>query len=65
MSVLDVFAGWKNVAWKSPAIEKMALERGAVCAECEFRKGDRCGACGCFIIAKVRAPRVRCPKSKW
>lgn len=39
-------------------------EKKAICQECPFRKGIRCGVCGCFIDAKVRS-KSPCPKHKF
>jgi hypothetical protein len=36
-----------------------------ICYACEFLKGNRCMACGCFLEAKTHLVGVTCPKGKW
>lgn len=46
--------------------------RLAVCDGCDHRRGQRCGrlldsgkTCGCYIPAKVKVARAKCPLGKW
>lgn len=39
--------------------------REAICEPCEFRDGEQCGVCGCFLAAKTALNTERCPKRKW
>lgn len=69
----EIFPGWRNWAFHSPEVEKMALERGEVCRTCEFlghfvqskRYGKKCTKCGCPIAPKVRSESSKCPENKW
>jgi peroxiredoxin len=40
-------------------------ERLEICAMCEQRSGDRCGACGCSLWTKAGWRTSKCPLSKW
>lgn len=49
------------------AINEMAYRRMQICHQCPSWDGklNRCRACGCFLAAKARYPRSRCPKGFW
>jgi len=40
-------------------------ERLSTCYTCDYRKGNRCGACGCFIETKAAWKTSGCPHKKW
>ena len=40
-------------------------ERLSICYTCDYRKGNRCGACGCFIETKAAWKTSGCPHKKW
>lgn len=62
----EIYDGWKNLAFPNDEVEKMAKERIEVCAECEFlTQRKTCEKCGCYMPAKTRSPRSKCPKNKW
>ena len=62
----EIISGWKNYMFKSEEIEKIAKDRLLICLECEkFTKRNTCSKCGCYIPAKVRSERNRCPLKKW
>lgn len=67
MSLLEeIYSGWKNYAFPNPRIEEIAKKRAAICVDCPKLKPNKvCGSCGCYIPAKTRSPRSRCPLSKW
>jgi hypothetical protein len=39
--------------------------RRAQCAQCDFRSGDQCSVCTCFILAKTALNPEQCPKRYW
>ena len=39
--------------------------RLAICDRCEFRSGNRCTECGCFLTVKATARAFKCPLGKW
>ena len=67
MSILkEIYDGWKNYAFPNPSIEEMAKKRVIICVECpKLRPNKVCSSCGCYIPAKTRSPRSRCPLRKW
>lgn len=48
-------------------IDELAEKRMSVCNSCEFKKvvTNRCRACGCYLPAKTRVLKQKCPKNKW
>ena len=52
--------GWINVLWPDPEVEKIAVDRASVCAECSENDGNWCMDCMCFIPAKIRSLAERC-----
>jgi hypothetical protein len=67
MSVIEeIVSGWKNYIFKFPEMEGIAKERLGICLSCEkLRKNRTCSLCGCFIPAKVRSPKSKCPINLW
>lgn len=67
MNVLkEIYNGWKNYAFKSPEIEKLAKKRAEICADCpKLTNKKTCSVCGCYIPAKVRSEKSKCPLKKW
>lgn len=35
------------------------------CSDCEFRKKNKCTACGCYLPKKAWWKTEDCPKHKW
>jgi hypothetical protein len=35
------------------------------CAACQYRKGARCGMCGCWVALKTWCIDEHCPAGKW
>lgn len=68
-----IVPAWWKVVFHDPENERIALERGIICKECEFRGrfvrskkyGDKCLKCGCPLISKIRARENGCPAKKW
>lgn len=47
-------------------IKILSDKRSKICDECEHKsKANTCLACGCFLPAKTKAPKEKCPKNKW
>lgn len=62
----EIYSGWKNMTIKNPEIEELAKNRAKICIACEkLRNNKTCKICGCYIPAKVRSPKSRCPLTKW
>ena len=46
--------------------EQQQAERLSICRSCPFiKKMDLCGKCGCFMTAKTKFKRSKCPIGKW
>ena len=72
INVNSIISGWFNYALDELGLlnektKQLAESRLKICETCEHRKSNRCGICGCFIIAKVRDPNSVCPNNppKW
>jgi hypothetical protein len=62
----EIINGFRHFAFKSPEIEEMANNRAKICATCEkMRRNNTCRVCGCYVPAKVRSEKSRCPLKKW
>lgn len=70
----DIAIAWYRAANPTPEQQDLALERLAVCDDCEFKQsstvwdGYKCGACGCPLHKKIFTPQrgaTACPKGKW
>ena len=62
----EIYAGWKNYTFKNPQVEEQAKERAKICVACpKLRRNNTCAICGCYIPAKTRSVRSRCPLRKW
>lgn len=62
----DIFEGWKNFAIQNPRIEKISKRRMDICSKCKhLTPKGKCKKCGCFMFAKTRAPKARCPIGYW
>jgi len=47
------------------ASKEVILERLSICHDCEFRKNDNCGHCGCPLKHKTRLEKEACPVGFW
>ncbi len=64
--IQEIYSGWKNLKFKTPEIEELAKNRVNICVNCpKLRKNNTCAVCGCYIPAKVRSSKSRCPDRKW
>jgi hypothetical protein len=66
----QIVEGWKNLLWKDKEIEKIAIQRAAICASCEELSTIvgfylHCKRCTCYIPAMTRSMEKRCPMAKW
>ena len=62
----EIYVGWKNVAFKNPEIEEVAKNRAKICVLCKNLRGNNtCKICGCYIPAKIRSPKSKCPINLW
>lgn len=65
----EIVNGWKNLAFPNKEVEIEAKKRIQVCLECPDEKYDdnskRCKLCGCFMPAKVRSVKSKCPLRYW
>lgn len=47
-------------------MEALANQRLDVCKTCEkFTASQTCAQCGCFMPAKTKALKAKCPLGKW
>ena len=68
-----IIPAWYNVVFRDPEVEKLALERGEICRNCEnitqiikdVKVGKKCGLCGCPIMGLVRSRDYGCEGKKW
>lgn len=68
MSLSEIYEGWKNYTFPNKKVEEIAKERIAICVsnDCKkFTKKYRCKICGCYMPAKVRSTKSKCPIGKW
>lgn len=40
-------------------------QREAACAQCPFKKGDKCAKCGCYLPLKQQLTTESCPIHRW
>jgi len=60
----NIFTGFKNLlTGKEIPQEKKRLK---ICGICPHLSNNKtCNVCGCYVPAKVKAPRSKCPENKW
>lgn len=64
----EIYEGWKNLAFPNPQIEELAKKRIIICVnnECKkFKANKSCAVCGCYMPAKTRSKKSKCPLKKW
>jgi hypothetical protein len=63
----EIYNGWKNYVFPNKKIEELAKNRAQICVKCSDLNTTKntCKICGCYIPAKVRSERSKCPKKKW
>jgi hypothetical protein len=56
-------------SWGFSGCKRVPLEvhedRLHICANCEFKKDEKCGVCGCFLKPKTSWITEKCPLGKW
>jgi hypothetical protein len=62
-AAVALWAKWRG--YEVIADEITEAGRRMVCENCEFRRGEQCGVCSCFIIAKTMLYTEQCPRKKW
>ena len=67
INIVEIVSGWKNYISKNPEVEKIAEERMNICIYCPQlnKETNRCKICGCFMVAKTRSLKSKCPAKKW
>ncbi len=66
--IAEIWVGFRNLIFGNPTIKKMAEEREAICALCPHAGLElylHCNLCGCYIPAKSRSPKSKCPDGRW
>lgn len=71
--IQQIIQGWKNNLIRDEEVEKIAIPRLEICANCELNSSypkelnllSTCTSCGCNLNAKVRCVKCSCPKNKW
>lgn len=64
--VAQFYEGWKNYSFPNKETEFLSNKRMKICKQCEyFTPKGRCRKCGCFMVAKSRSKRARCPLRLW
>ena len=64
----EIYDGWKNYVFQDPQVEELAKKRIAICVTNEFKKfksNKSCAMCGCYMPAKTRSKKSKCPLKKW
>lgn len=64
----EIYAGWTNLVFPNPEIEKEAKRRMEICVsnQCKkFKANKTCALCGCYMPAKVRSLKSHCWIRKW
>ena len=44
---------------------KVYMKRLDTCNICQFKRGDKCGKCGCLLIPKAKWKTSTCPIDRW
>lgn len=57
--------GWKNVVFRNSEVEELAASRALICNRCKHKDRNKCGLCGCPLIAKQRSEKASCPIRRW
>ena len=47
------------------ASEEVIAERKAICMSCALNDIGRCSKCNCYLYAKIRIRKEKCPEHKW
>lgn len=62
----EIIAGWTNYVFPNKEVEEVAKKRLKICCGCD-KISDRnyCKICHCFMPAKVRSLKSKCPLRLW
>jgi len=47
------------------ASEELITDRKAICMSCDLNDIGRCFKCNCYLYAKIRIRKEKCPENKW
>lgn len=61
----EITEGWSKLIFKDKHTEQVAHARAAICSSCPEINGKTCSKCGCFLSAKVRSMKSKCPINNW
>lgn len=65
----EILNGWKNYIFPNKKVEELAKKRISICLNKQICKKlsnrNYCGICNCYMPAKVRNPKSKCPKNYW
>lgn len=71
-NITDIVTGFTNLLKNKlhiseQEIEELASKRMDVCNECSIKNTliNVCTDCGCYLPAKTRNLKEKCPKDKW
>ena len=69
MEINNIINGWFNQVRQElgilpDSIKIEAERRLEICPRCPQRKGDRCGLCNCWLIAKAKS-NSKCKIERW
>lgn len=58
---------WHLVNKKNYTTDQVAEKRLDICRECPFfiTKTKQCRKCGCFMVAKTKLKKAKCPIGNW
>jgi hypothetical protein len=67
-----VYDGWAKLVRIKLGLSKLTneekdivVDRTHSCSMCEYRKFQVCGACGCYLPAKMLVMDAKCKKGLW
>lgn len=62
----EIISGWSNFIFKNKDVEAKAKKKLEICITCDrFTSLKTCKKCGCYIPAKVRSEKSKCPLGYW
>lgn len=64
--MISIMAGWSKLLFRDPDVERVAIPRAEKCARCDNANDSNwCAICNCYIPAKVRSLKEKCPIDEW
>ena len=65
MNIPNIIQGFFKLA-KGEELTPRQIVRARICMRCDHRtKMNTCGVCYCYLPAKIRVNKERCPKKRW